>query len=106
MEKDKTKEILRQISSEELLTIPLTAKIVLRTDIDKKIPGHQSILIGGMVVAPGDIAGSDKDQMWECDIVIIPRRKFEGFKHPGAKLEDVLTNGFEKRENWDRELPV
>ncbi len=78
------------------------ATIVLTNKGDKKYP---RVLIGGIVL--GDFIGNERGwQMWECDIIIIPKKKFRKNKEPGggARIDQLLTGGYEHRENWKEEI--
>ncbi len=78
------------------------ATIILTNKGNKENP---RVLIGGVIL--GDFIGNERDwQMWECDIIIMPSKKFRKNKEPGrgARIDQLLSGGYEKRENWKEEI--
>lgn len=75
----------------------------------QEIDGMQLVMIGGAVVSPegGNLVlpeNAEYSEMWECEIIIIPKRKYSSFdkkgKGPEAKVGgrrfggDIPFNGY------------
>ncbi|MFH0969034.1 MAG: hypothetical protein V1804_00835 [Patescibacteria group bacterium] len=109
---DGNKKEVRVLSNNDLLSLPMPAMFVLADAAGKVPPGCKKYIVGGTIIAPGNIFGQGTDGGWnrlDCEIVIIPKRKFLGYKHRGTTIECVLTNEdakFDDEKSWDREIPV
>ncbi len=65
--------------------------------------------IGGMtcvfgLLVPDLVPTTDAHEMWECDVIIIPRRKYRGWIEPGARVDQMLTGNFGDPELWDEKF--
>ncbi len=54
---------------------------------------------------PGYNQDYPKDRMYECEVVIIPRRIFEGGPI-GYRIDQILCGGYEKHCFYEREVPL
>ncbi len=79
----------------------------------KEIKGMPLTLVAGSVVSPcgGKLVLPENErysEMWECEIIIIPKRKFSGTDgtfHPflGYRIDRVLTSNFGDPNMWGKE---
>lgn len=88
----------------------------------QEIEGMQLVVIGGAVVSPegGNLVlpeNAKYAEMWECEIIIIPKRKYSSFgkKTKGGKrfggnipfngyrIDQVLCGNYGDPEAWGRE---
>ena len=55
-----------------------------------------------------DDEGYEIERMYECEVIIIPKRIFEKntYTGRGASIEDTLISGYGHRENYDKEIPI
>ena len=62
------------------------------------------MLLMGCALTPLDILGDDdSNQMWECEVIIIPRKKFrKGFM--GHRADQILADNFASEERWEEEI--
>ena len=62
-------------------------------------------MIAGVLLTPDNdpIADEESDEMWECEVIIIPRAKFKGKKFRGHTVDQVLRE-YADRENWDEKI--
>lgn len=46
--------------------------------------------------------------MYECEVIIIPKRIFEHntYTGRGARIDQILTSGYGHRENYEKEIPI
>jgi len=58
----------------------------------------------GSCLTQKDLVGGDNhNQMWECEVVIIPKRKYrEGFQ--GHRADQILCDDFSNPENWKEQI--
>ncbi len=52
------------------------------------------------VVIPDLVTDTDQHEMWECEIIIIPRRKYRGFDVPNCRIDQVLASNYGDPERW------
>lgn len=71
---------------------------------DEKGKKHARVGIWGSTLCPKDITGGDKEfQMWECEVVLIPKRKYrKGF--PGRRADQILVDNFADPNSWDEQI--
>lgn len=65
-------------------------------------------LIAGVVFSNVELPIDEEWEMWECEITIIPKRKYGmhkenrgGFR--GMRIDQILTSPFAEPENWGDE---
>ena len=71
-------------------------------------------LIAGIILTPESITpnkdedGYEWDRMYECEVIIIPKRIFEKntYTGRGASIEDVLQSAYGYHKNYEREIPI
>lgn len=65
--------------------------------------GNGPHLFAGTIVGGVPKGANGNHQMWECEIVVIPIRKFtDGGTFRGFRIDQVLTSQFGKREMWQQ----
>lgn len=96
MEKDVLAEMMTAVEG----SVRCSARVYLtggRT-IDS---GQYKTIIGGVLITDTPI-NQHEQEMWECDIILIPKKKHKG---PGVfhghRIDQVLTFGYEDPEKWD-----
>lgn len=61
--------------------------------------------IGGVII-PDLIPDTNLHEMWECEIIIIPRRKYksrpigDGLGYSGHRIDQILTSNFGDPKRW------
>lgn len=53
-----------------------------------------------------DDAGNLKDELWECDVIIRPYRRFVGYKFKGHRADQLLTSGGLDGRSFEEEIPL
>ena len=67
------------------------------------VEGLHQIMVGGVLMMENP--GIGDQEMWECEVHIVPRRKYSGFKPgEGYRIDQMLTGGYEKPENWKKKI--
>jgi len=80
-------------------------RIVMRDGGTVDVPGVGPIskmgMFGVAIDVPNMVNGDEAFQMWDCDVIIIPRKKYrKGFK--GMRADQVLTSGaLGVPESWE-----
>jgi hypothetical protein len=81
-------------------------RIVLNGGRTVKVGEHTINKIGiyGSILTDKDIVQGDEEfQMWECEVIIIPRKKFrQGFR--GYRSDQVLACDFSNPEKWKEQI--
>lgn len=95
------------LGSPECVMMP--AKIVL-TDRARDKDMTQICIFGAAVSLFGSLllpVNSGMYEMWECEILIRPRRKYSGRKtgektycYAGRRFDQILVDGYERPEMW------
>lgn len=67
------------------------------------------IMIAGAVLSDEELiqdvgVTGGEPELWECEIILQPRRKLAGFHSRGCTVNSALTGGYEKPENWEKEI--
>ena len=52
------------------------------------------------VIIPDLVPDTGQHEMWECEIIIIPRRKYRGFDVPNCRLDQLLASNYGNPERW------
>lgn len=81
--------------------------------LEEKMP---KIMFAGSMFVPDDdnkalILPGTKGwcEMWECELIIMPRRKYSGYRNEeaeerrvfkGKRIDQILTGGFDRPEVW------
>jgi hypothetical protein len=73
--------------------------------------GMARTLIGGVIVTDdpicsgNDDAVSKNDRMYECEVIIIPRRIYESSTFQrGARIDQILVGGYELPQRYKRQI--
>lgn len=106
-------ETSKSLDAEDLMITPLVAKIVMTGINNENIPKeYQSVLIGGVIISPGKLLKKeefDNWNMWECQVILVPKRKFIGHPYGGGSIEDILADErykFASRKTWAAEVKI
>ena len=81
------------------------SRLFLRAQHDQK--GAKLTFIGGVLATKTHPLGEDRprqDELWECDVVIIPRRKLTGHCFIGVRAGEVMDKPFAEELYWDDEI--
>jgi hypothetical protein len=70
-------------------------------------------LIAGVILTSESLTptienGYEVERMYECEVIIIPKKIFEKniYTGGGASIEVVLVSGYGYRENYEREITI
>ena len=106
-------DVLSEMLTGQQGAVRVHGRIVI-TPTSKQLSESQKIasIVGTVVCPPNDILVHPDNamyrEMWECEILIIPIRKYSAHKKDGKKLSpltchtasQLLTGGFANPENW------
>jgi len=60
-------------------------------------------LFAGVIAGDAPQGADGNHQMWECEIIVIPRRKFrDDGRFNGHRIDQLLTGHFGDREMWEQ----
>jgi len=85
-----------------------SARLVVRGGAERYDSGTGSQVVcngmWGSIVGPNDITGGDPEfQMWDCEVIIIPKRKYrKGFR--GYRADQVLCANFADPNSWEEQI--
>ncbi len=62
------------------------------------------LTIFGVALSEKDMVCGDREsQMWECDIIVIPRKKYRKGFH-GWRADQILCDKFAEPDKWEEEI--
>lgn len=113
------KDVITEMNfGEGAVTIP--AKLVIRHVDNKSLmegtKPHCVQVIVGVTVTPQPLGEHEwawegqeqpeapymQDEMWECDIIVLPKRKYHGTEMKGNSLNGILTSGGLHPDCWSQ----
>lgn len=77
------------------------------------------VMVGGVLLFPKDVFPLEvekvkscgqwfKEEMWEAEVYIVPRRRYRGFKEiqggSHLRIDQILVGGYENPDRWDKKV--
>ncbi len=116
MKKETSVDYLSEMMTGEKGSVRGIGKFVI-SPRKQEIDGMPLIMVAGSAVFPigGDLVlpeNKGRGEMWECEIIIIPKRKYSGeikrngltyYAYEGRRIDQILCSEYGRPESWGRE---
>lgn len=97
-------ELNKQMMGDGAITIP-ACRMLLSPQKMPEGSGWYKYMIGGLIVSESEFTRSDVAEnhyeMWECEMVIIPKKRFHGKRFRGYRIDQAMVDGGLNEANWE-----